>query len=122
MHNRKEAEDEGLRGARGVVFSCGETMANTTTQEDKDWERYKTLKRGIKFFNWGTVGGVDEDLREIAVLDAKYPHFEAKWRASPEGKLSPLPLVKFGGKRKRSRRGKTKHRRNATQSHRRVKA
>ena len=95
-------------------------MANSTTQEDKDWERYKALKRGITFFNWGTVGGVDEDLREIAGLDAKYPHFEAKWRK--ENPPRALPLVKFGGKRKRSRRGKTKHKRNATQSHRRVKA
>ena len=90
------------------------------SQKDKDWERYKALKRGITFYNWGTVEGMDEDLREIAVLDGKYPHFEAKWRK--ENPPRPLPLVKFGGKRKRSRRSRRKHTRNATQSHRRFKA
>lgn len=90
------------------------------TQEDKDWERYKALKHGITFYNASKVGGLDEDVREIALLDAKYPHFEAKWRK--ETPLRPLPLVNFGGKRKRSRRSKRKHTRNATQSHRRVKA
>lgn len=97
-------------------------MANATTQEAKDWERYKALKHGIKFFNWGAVGGLDDDLREIGALEATYPHFASKWRASSEGKLTSLPLVTFGGKRKRSRRSKRKHTRNATQSHRRIQA
>ena len=97
-------------------------MANTTAQENADWERYKTLKRGLKFFNWAAVGGVDEDLRELGALEAKYPHFEAKWRASSEGKRGSLPLVRCGGKRKRSRRRNKTHTRNATQSHRRFKA
>ncbi len=97
-------------------------MANTTAQEAKDWERYKALKQGIKLLNWEAVGGLDDDLREIGALEATYPHFASKWRASSEGTLRSLPLVKFGGKRKRSRRSKRKHTRNATQSHRRIQA
>jgi hypothetical protein len=92
-------------------------MANATKakeEELKDWMRYTKVK---------AAPYLSGDIEEIVALETKYPSpvdgFRMRWMRS-KGLLKPLPLVKFGGKRKRTRRGKRRYTRNATQSHRRI--
>lgn len=84
-------------------------------EELKDWMRY------VRLMETPYLKG---DGEELLALEAKYPSpvdgFKIRWKRSKE-LLKPIPTV-LGGKRKRSRRGKTKHTRHATQHNRRVKA
>jgi hypothetical protein len=84
-------------------------------EELKDWMRYVELMKAPY---------LKGDLEEIVALDAKYPSpvdgFQVRWKRM-HGLLKPIPHV-LGGKRKRTRNGRRRYTRHATQSHRRVEA
>lgn len=94
-------------------------MATTTKakeEELKDWMRYVTLMK---------TPYLKGDLEEIVALDTKYPSpvdgFQMRWKRM-HGLIKPLPIVPFGGKRKRTQKGKRRYTRHASQSHRRIQA
>jgi hypothetical protein len=96
-------------------------MANVTAKET-DYARYKLLRHSIPYLS-PAAGDIQPDIEERAALEAKHPEFPARYAEEMKQTTKPaLPVVGLGRKRKRSRKGKTKHRRHATQSHRRVKA
>jgi hypothetical protein len=105
----------------GVGFyGEGLTMANATRQEEADYARYKLLRQTIPYLS-PAAGDKDEDIRERTRLELAHPDFPARYEMETAHTSKPkLPLVPFGGKRKRSRKTKRRYRRNAAQSHRRI--
>ena len=101
-----------FHGTVRSVFVTKEAM-DAKAEELKDWMRYVTLMK---------APFLKGDLEEIVALDTKYPSpvdgFQVRWKRM-HGLLKPIPHV-LGGKRKRTRKGRRRHTRNATQSHRRV--
>jgi hypothetical protein len=94
-------------------------MANAT-QRKTDYARYKLLRQTIPYLS-PAAGDKDEDIHERTKLELAYPDFSARYAEETVHTNKPkLPLVPFGGKRKRSRKPKRRYRRNATQSHRRI--
>jgi hypothetical protein len=94
-------------------------MANAT-QRKTDYARYKLLRQTIPYLS-PAAGDKDEDIRERTKLELAHPDFPARYAEETAHTTKPkLPLVPFGGKRKRSRKPKRRYRRNATQSHRRI--
>jgi hypothetical protein len=120
QESREGARESRERDREGGVecFVVGFTMA--TPKREADYARYTLLRQTIPYLS-PAAGDKDEDIRERTRLELAHPDFSARYEMETAHTSKPkLPLVPFGGKRKRSRKTKRRYRRNAAQSHRRI--